>query len=137
MQNPSHQYTIPGTYPVSLTVTGPVGSATETKVDYITVSVIVADFSGSPQTGEAPLTVNFTDLSSGDITITSWAWSFGDGGTSTMQNPSYEYTTPGTYTVSLMVSGPDGSVSETKVNYITVEPSPDELLIYFPLVYND
>jgi PKD repeat protein len=37
-----------------------------------------------------------------------------------------------------MVSGPDGSDSETKVNYITViEPSPDELLIYFPLVFND
>ena len=97
--------------------------------------MIVADFSGSPQSGDSPLTVNFTDLSSGDIT--SWAWSFGDGGSSSTQDPSYEYTTPGTYTVSLMVSGPDGSDSETKVNYITVEPSPDELLVYFPLVYND
>jgi len=80
----------------------------------------VANFSGSPTSGSAPLTVNFTDLSTGSIT--SWSWTFGDGGTSTAQNPSYQYTAAGTYTVSLTVTGPGGSDGETKTNYITVNP---------------
>ena len=64
----------------------------------------VANFSGSPTSGTEPLTVNFTDLSTGSIT--SWAWTFGDGGTSTAQNPSHTYTSAGTYTVALTVTGP-------------------------------
>jgi len=80
----------------------------------------VANFSGSPTSGTAPLTVNFTDLSTGSIT--SWSWTFGDGGTSTAQNPSHQYTSAGTYTVSLTVVGPGGSDGETKNNYITVNP---------------
>jgi PKD repeat protein len=50
----------------------------------------VANFSGSPTSGVAPLNVNFSDASSG--TITSWAWTFGDGGTSSAQNPGHAYT---------------------------------------------
>jgi PKD repeat protein len=80
----------------------------------------VAQFSGSPTSGTAPLTVNFTDQSTGSIT--SWSWTFGDGGTSTAQNPSHQYTSAGTYTVSLTVTGPGGSDGETKNNYITVNP---------------
>ena len=78
----------------------------------------VADFSGSPTSGNAPLTVDFTDLSTGEID--SWLWDFGDGGTSTEPNPSYEYTAVEVYTVSLTVTGPHGSDTEIKVNYITV-----------------
>ncbi|MCB2230977.1 PKD domain-containing protein [bacterium] len=80
----------------------------------------VANFSGTPTSGTVPLTVNFTDLSTGSIT--SWAWTFGDGGTSTSQNPSHQYTSAGTYTVTLTVTGPGGSDGETKTNYITVNP---------------
>ncbi len=80
----------------------------------------VAEFSGSPTTGTEPLTVNFTDQSTGSIT--SWAWTFGDGGTSTAQNPSHQYTSAGSYTVSLTVTGPGGSDGETKTNYVTVNP---------------
>jgi serine protease len=79
----------------------------------------VADFSGSPTSGAAPLTVNFSDLSSGSPT--SWSWDFGDGvGTSTEQNPSYTYDAEGTYTVSLTATNTYGSDTETKVDYITV-----------------
>jgi len=78
----------------------------------------VANFSGSPTTGGAPLTVNFTDLSTNSPT--SWSWNFGDTGTSTAQNPSHTYTSPGTYTVSLTASNSNGSDNETKTNYITV-----------------
>ncbi|MFW9769954.1 MAG: PKD domain-containing protein, partial [Candidatus Thorarchaeota archaeon] len=78
----------------------------------------LADFSGTPTSGDAPLLVNFTDLSSGSPT--SWSWDFGDGGTSTVQNPSYTYDTAGVYTVSLTVTNAYGSDNETKVDFITV-----------------
>jgi PKD repeat protein len=81
-----------------------------------------AAFSGTPTSGCAPLTVVFTDESTGEIT--SWDWDFGDGGTSTEQNPTYVYTSAGTYTVSLTVTGPGGSDTETKANYITVYDVP-------------
>ena len=80
----------------------------------------VAAFSGSPTSGTEPLTVNFTDQSTG--TIDTWSWTFGDGGTSSSQNPSYVYNLAGTYTVSLTVSGPGGSDTYTATNYITVSP---------------
>jgi PKD repeat protein len=78
----------------------------------------VADFSGTPQSGDAPLTVAFTDLSTN--TPTSWSWDFGDGGTSTEQNPSYAYVNPGAYTVALTATNAFGSDTQTKINYITV-----------------
>lgn len=78
----------------------------------------IADFSGSPTTGEAPLTVNFTDLSIDDVN--SWDWDFGDAGSSTDQDPNHTYSSAGTYTVSLTVTGPGGSDTETKIDYITV-----------------
>ena len=125
-QNPSHQYTSAGTYTVSLTVSGPKGSDTETRTGYIAVTAAaapVAQFAGDPTGGDAPLTVSFTDQSTG--TVTSWSWTFGDGGRSSQQNPSHQYTGAGTYTVSLIVSGPGGSDTETKADYIDVTaPAP-------------
>ncbi len=78
----------------------------------------MADFAGSPLTGTAPLTVSFTDASSG--TISGWWWSFGDGGSSSETNPSHGYTQTGVYTVSLTVSGACGSDVLTRTSYITV-----------------
>jgi len=78
----------------------------------------VAAFMGTPTSGDLPLTVDFTDQSSGDPT--SWSWTFGDGGTSTAQNPDHTYTEAGTYTVTLTASNAHGSDDETKVGYITV-----------------
>jgi YD repeat-containing protein len=77
-----------------------------------------AIFSASPTSGSAPLQVNFTDLSVGPVT--SWSWQFGDGTTSTLQNPSHTYSSAGTYSVTLSVSGPGGSNPITKANYILV-----------------
>lgn len=78
----------------------------------------MADFSGGPRTGKAPLEVQFTDSSAGEID--SWAWNFGDGGTSMAQNATHTYDIPGTYTVTLEVLGPDGSDTYTRNNYIKV-----------------
>jgi PKD repeat protein len=129
VQNPSYTYDNPGVYTVTLIASsgGQGCSDTETKVDYITVNgPPVAEFSGSPASGPAPLTVDFTDLSTGNPT--SWSWDFGDGaGTSAAQNPSYTYDSPGSYTVQLTSTSACGSDVETKIDYITVtEPGQTE-----------
>ncbi len=93
----------------------------------------VANFVGSPSSGTAPLTVNFTDQSSGSPT--SWIWDFGDGvGTSSQQNPSYTYQNPGSYTVSLTATNAYGSDAETKANYITVTESGTTVMHVFNIV---
>jgi PKD repeat protein len=111
-----------GIYTVSLTVSGTGGSDNETKTDYITVTASGeapdVDFFASPKSGDAPLTVQFTDFSTGEIN--SWSWSFGDNGTSEEQNPTHVYERPGAFPVSLTVSGPGGSNTRTKTGYITV-----------------
>jgi PKD repeat protein len=76
-----------------------------------------ADFTGTPTSGTAPLTVNFTDASTGNPTA--WAWDFGDGATSTERNPSHTYATAGTYTVTLTASNAGGNDTDTKTGYIT------------------
>ena len=80
----------------------------------------VASFTGSPTNGVAPLTVTFTDTSTGSIT--NWSWSFGDGGTTNLATNSvlYTYNTAGVYSVAEIVSGPGGSSTNTQVNYVTV-----------------
>jgi len=82
-----------------------------------------ASFTASPTGGTAPLTVNFTDTSSGSPI--SWAWDFENDGTldSNAQNPTFTYTSPGSYTVKLTVVNDGGSSSLTKTSYITVSPS--------------
>lgn len=80
--------------------------------------LVTANFSGTPTSGVAPLTVNFSDLSTGSPT--SWSWAFGDGGTSTAQNPSHAYAAAGTYNVTLTATNACGSDGETKNAYITV-----------------
>jgi PKD repeat protein len=123
--NPSHVYAAAGTYTVSLTVTGPGGSNTQTRTNYVTVSAPaapVAQFTGSPTSGTAPLTANFTNTSTG--TISSYAWTFGDGGTSTAANPSHVYAAAGTYTVALTVTGPGGTDTQTRSNYVRAGTAP-------------
>ena len=131
-QDPFHTYQSAGDYTVSLTVTGPGGSDGEIKENYITVTTPPpapeAYFIGDPTSGDAPLIVNFTDQSSGNIT--EWSWDFGDGGISAAHNPSYTYLSAGTYTVSLTVTGPGGSNTETKSDYINVT-SPPEIEVFF------
>jgi PKD repeat protein len=134
-KNPSHTYDV-GTYTVALTVANDVGSDTETKTRYIIVTEQaqlppVAGFSASPTSGNAPLTVNFTDSSTENPT--SWSWDFGDGaGTSTDQNPSYTYNTSGVYTVTLTATNAYGSDEEIKEDYINVNaPSAGPLVADF------
>ncbi|MDD5095727.1 MAG: PKD domain-containing protein [Dehalococcoidia bacterium] len=108
-KDPTHTYDNPGAYAVTLKVTVPTGEEFSTAEPiYIRVlsHVPAAEFSYGPTVGlYVPL--RFTDLSTGDIT--SWSWNFGDGYTSSEQNPSHTYGSPGTYSVTLSVMGPLGS----------------------------
>ena len=78
----------------------------------------VVEFSGSPTSGLAPLDVIFTDSSTNSPE--SWTWDFGDGATSTEQNPTHQYTDPGTYTVRHSATNAGGTGSNTKTDYITI-----------------
>jgi PKD repeat protein len=81
-----------------------------------------ADFSASVTSGNAPLDVSFSDLST--QIPTGWSWNFGDTGNSSDQHPSHQYTTPGSYTVSLTATNPNGSHTRVLPNLIFVpEPS--------------
>jgi PKD repeat protein len=115
---PKHTYTRAGQFPISLTVNGIGGESTKTKANYITIyEASTADFSAQPTTGPASLLVQFTNLSSGDYD--SCTWNFGDGGSSAdCLDPSHEYADPGSYHVSLAVSGPGGEATKVKSNYV-------------------
>ena len=139
VQNPSHTYSDPGTYSVSMRAVMNGMTYTATRTDLITVSAaqttttttittttttsassstVEAAFYGLPRAGTAPFTVSFTDTSTGSPT--SWEWDFGDGGSSTLENPTHTYEEPGTYTVTLTVSAVDGSDELKFPNYIMV-----------------
>jgi PKD repeat protein len=123
--NLTHTYTAAGSYTISLTVSGRGGSDTATRTNYVTVTKLLpkADFTAEPTSGQQPLAVIFTNLSTGNFDAT--IWSFGDGNTSNdPHNPRHVYTAAGVYTVTLTINGAEGSDTKIKTNYITVNASP-------------
>lgn len=79
---------------------------------------VTADFTASATSGDPGMVVSFTPVTTG--TISQWSWNFGDGATSTAQNPTHTYNLAGSYTVSLTVTGADGTASKSVPNFITV-----------------
>ncbi|MDI6791649.1 MAG: PKD domain-containing protein [bacterium] len=135
VQTPCRTYDTPGNYTVTLEVSGTCGGDSTTKAAYIQIAspTVVADFSGTLTADCAPLTVDFSDLSTGDVL--SWLWDFGDGTTSSDSNPSHIYTDFGTYTVSLTVSDTCGADSETRT--IDIRPCGKEWETYnYPNPFN-
>ena len=127
--NVTHVYTIPGTYTANLTVTNDVSS--DSMLQTITVvepATPIANFTSNCTTGHQPLSVAFTDTSTG--VRTSWVWDFGDGNTSKLQNPEHEYSAVGSYSVTLTVANEEGSNQTQKANYITVLPQPPSADFY-------
>jgi PKD repeat protein len=89
----------------------------------------VANFSGSPLSAAIPLEVVFTNSSTG--TISSYLWDFGDGETSTEENPIHTYVVAGTYTVSLTVTNSGGSDTLTRTDYVeATEAGGDPTLMF-------
>lgn len=122
-QNPSHVYETEGGFTVTLVVSGPGGSDSEIKTDYIRVlpvSIPLAEFSADKTVGFTPFSAQFNDLSGGEIS--SRQWDFGDGETGSEQSPLHEYKTEGDFDVTLTVNGPGGTDSVEKKGFITVLP---------------
>jgi PKD repeat protein len=140
LRHPTHAYAMGGVYAVGLTVRAAGGSAawpggtdTLTRMNYVTVyTPPQADFVAWPTQGMEPLTVVFTNMSSGDYT--SSLWDFGDGLVSTLESPTHAYAEAGVYTVTLAVSGPGGNDTKVKPAYVTVE---EVYRAYLPLVLRD
>ncbi|MFT3948244.1 MAG: PKD domain-containing protein [Agriterribacter sp.] len=112
IQNPSVTFSQPGTYTVKLVVRNSNGANGVTKDAYITVypSPIVS-FSADATTACIPAAINFTGTATTtDGTISSYAWDFGDGGTSTTPNAQHTYTETGYYNVSLTATSSNGCV---------------------------
>ncbi|MFE9558804.1 alkaline phosphatase family protein [Streptomyces sp. NPDC006703] len=82
-----------------------------------------ASAKGSPTTGNAPLTENFTGTATGGTPSYTYNWNFGDGSTSTSQNPSHTYSTAGTYTATLTVTD-SASPANTATSTVTVTADP-------------
>lgn len=125
-QNPSTTYFNEGTYTVKLTVTNASGSHTVTKTAFITVYLEpVAAFIVDKNTGCSPAVIQFTDRSTtpAGTKVIGWKWDFGDGGTSTEQNPKYIYRNAGSYTVTLTINNDKGCTKIlTKPNSINITP---------------
>ena len=118
VQNPTHTYMANGTYTVSLTATNLAGSNQITHSAVVFVPIAHAGFT---QTNNSNV-FTFTDISTNNPT--SWLWNFGDGQTSTLQNPTHTYTANGTYTVTLNASNVYGyTIAVTSVQ-VTLPPVP-------------
>jgi PKD repeat protein/murein DD-endopeptidase MepM/ murein hydrolase activator NlpD len=119
-RSPTHTYANSGVYTVVLKVDGPLGSDEYTRTEYVTATTppLISAFQAYPMLGLPPLSVTFTDRSSGPPR-TGWHWNFGDGTTSTEQNPRHTYAALGTYTVTLRVNGGGEQVeSSQKVHVV-------------------
>lgn len=114
-----HSYGTWGTYTIMLVVSSSHCSDTALQVVTITPPLPTASFLGQGR-GCAPLEVSFTNTSLQGV---SYHWSFGDGGTSTADNPVYMYNVPGVYTVTLVATGIGGMTNTfTKVDSVVVHP---------------
>jgi len=130
-QNPSHTYTSAGTFTVTLTATNDAGSAAGSQL----VTVPSGDPPAADFTFQADdLTVTFADASTGNPT--SWAWDFGDGDTSSDQNPTHDYDAGGTYTVSLTATNDAGSDTKNQLVTVMEPPPPDPPTADFTFVVN-
>jgi hypothetical protein len=84
---------------------------------WVSTTTPIADFTGTPLTGTVPLSVAFTDTSAN--TPTSWLWDFGDGTSSTAQNPTHSFAAGGVYTIKLTATNGAGSHTKTRAAYVT------------------
>lgn len=141
----SHTYAASGQYTVTLAVYGPGGSSSATKTVFVS-GPLNPQFAWTPVVPAPNDTVTFTDQSGG--APSSWLWQFGDGTSSTQQNPTKKYGTAGTYAVTLTVYRNDASAQTTRT--ITVANStggtqlpvaafetPGSAAIGNPLVFTD
>jgi len=132
----SHTYAVYGKYTITLTVSTKVCSQSQTQQITILAIPPIVDFAYTPESGCAPLTVRFTNLTQFADPST-YHWDFGDGNTSQAASPSYTYFNPGVYTVSLSASNITGqTITNTKQSIIDVFVKPmANFKVTPPLIY--
>jgi PKD repeat protein len=124
-QNPSHTYTTVASYTVTLTVSNSSGSKSVSRtINVLPAATLTASFTYSPASPVAGQAVQFTDTSTGSPT--SWQWDFGDGTSSTVQNPSHVYTAAASYLVTLTIR--TGSNLNSTNKTITIGPANTNIL---------
>jgi len=107
--NAVHNYSASGVYTVSLIAISNVSCTAISTLQVLLNAKVSANFTNSSVNKCIGTLINFVDATTYTVsTIIGWNWNFGDGGTSIMQNPSYTYTTPGSYPVTLTSAGADG-----------------------------
>lgn len=111
LAEPSHTYTVAKDYTVKLTVENAQGKEEATGAVHF---LPTAAFAGGEEAIKVNDSITFTNQSVGSGTLT-YNWTFGDGATSTQASPTHQYTTAGTYTVTLTVTNPYGSGTATRV----------------------
>jgi len=117
-RSPIHTHATAGVYTVRLNASNAYGYSISAPTTITVLEPLVANFTANTTTGPAPLAVQFNDTSTGNPTA--WLWDFGDGATSTEQNPVHTYTAPGNYTVGLTVSNETDSAALSRPGYIAV-----------------
>lgn len=123
-QNPTHTYATQGNYTVTLTVNN--GCGQNQKVKTVSIALLpTAAFSYNPSSGCAPLTVEYTNLSTGNYTQILWSFEGGTPAFSTKNNPTVTYYTGGTFNTSLTAISQSGNDTLLLENIITVDDGPD------------
>ena len=140
LQNPTHEYAAPGTYEVCLSIRAVTAAGKVCEADYcfkITVlestdCLAIAKFDWQASLVN-PKKIEFKDLSvTSGAQITNWNWKFGDGTTSTLQNPTHEYATPGTYEVCLSIRAVSATGKACEASYcfkVTIPGASDCLAV--------
>jgi PKD repeat protein len=138
LQNPIYTYAGANTYNVTLIVTNDHGCKDTVILPVVVTDMPIADFTADTACEGTP--TQFTDLSiPGHSPLISWVWDFGDGGTSTIQNPTHIYTSHGVYMVTMMIGSDCGCMDSIAKEVlvednasVTVNSSKDPLLNIYP-----
>jgi gliding motility-associated-like protein len=122
IQNPSHTYNSPGNFNVTLIITDSVGCSDTITKPAIINSIPQASFiTQNVCAGQNMPFQNTSNIFGGGLM--NHSWNFGNGATSVQTSPWYQYPNPGTYTVTLIVTGP-GGCKDTATQQVTVNPIP-------------
>jgi PKD repeat protein len=120
--NPTHTYAAGGVYTIALTATNECGSVTINRTINVTAAP-TANFTTNSSTGCSPLTVQFTNTSTGNANSINWQFPGGNPSTSTAANPTVVYNTAGIYTVTLTVGNGSGTTSASQTINANASPT--------------
>ena len=129
LQYPVHNYLMPGTYSVTLTVSNLAGCQATIVKNVVVGGIAAPVLTATPNPACVGVPINFTGTAPGALF---WLWSFNNGATNASQNPSHTYLLPGTYQDSLVVENADGCRNFAIIPIIVFPAVPDDTIAYTP-----